>query len=94
MQTQTLNTLFKNNSFNLYQTITSTLNNGGAVTFQLYDAVEFIIEKDFSNEIEFLHHLLQTNSLTQNALECFLKHMMFDKEIASIFVKWQREKIF
>ena len=85
--------LFKNSSLDLYKTLTSTLNDGGAVTFQVYDSIEFITEKKLSNEIEFLSHLFQTNSLTQNALECFLKHMMFDKETARQFVQWQRKKI-
>ena len=83
---------FKNSSLDLYKTITSPLNNGGAVTFQIHDAIEFIAQQKFFNEIEFLLHLFQTNSLTQNALECFLKHMMFDKETAILFVQWQRQK--
>jgi hypothetical protein len=86
----TLASLFEHPTLDLYATLTSPLNNGGAVTFQIYDAIEFIMKKKLINEIEFLLHLLETNSLTQNALECFLKHMMFDKKTASQFVAWQR----
>jgi hypothetical protein len=87
-----INTLLKTPTIDLYKTLTSTLNNGGAVTFQIHDAIEFIQERKLSNEIEFLLHLYQTDALTQNALECFLKHMMFNKETASTFVQWQRKR--
>ncbi|MBA1433594.1 MAG: hypothetical protein FAF04_08420 [Epsilonproteobacteria bacterium] len=89
-----LQLLFKEESLDFYKTITSTLNNGGAVTFQLLDAIEFVFSKNFTNEIEFLMHLLRTKSLTQEAMECFFKHMMYDKGTARNFVQWQREKAF
>jgi hypothetical protein len=84
--------IFENSSLELHKTITSSLDNGGAVTFLLKDAIEFIFHNKYANEKEFLLHLSQTGTLTQNALECFLKHMMYNKEIARNFVKWQREK--
>jgi len=82
---------FKNSSLDLHKTLTSTLNSGGAVSYQLIDVIEFIIDKKLSNEIEFLMHLLQTKGLTQEAIECFFKHMMFSKKTALSFVQWQRE---
>ncbi|QOP46538.1 hypothetical protein [Sulfurimonas paralvinellae] len=84
--------IFENSSLDLHKTITSTLDNGGAVTFLLKDAIEFIFYNKYANEKEFLLHLYHTNSLTQNALECFLKHMMFSKDTAKNFVRWQRKK--
>lgn len=93
MQTQNnLHHLLQETSLDFYKTLTSTLNNGGAVTFQIKDAYEFILHNKYPNEREFLAHLFQTNSLTQDALECFLKHMMFDTQTARHFVRWQREK--
>ena len=89
-----LNKLLNNPSLEPLKTLTLTLNNGGAVTFQIQDALEFVFSKRFSNEIEFLMHLFHSNSLTQEALECFFKHMMYDKGTAKNFVQWQREKAF
>jgi hypothetical protein len=82
---------FKNSSLELDKTLTSTLNSGGAVSYQIIDVVEFIVDKKLSNEVEFLLHLLKTQSLTQEAIECFFKHMMFSKKTALSFVQWQRE---
>ena len=82
----------KNAPLNLLKTITATLDNGGAVTFQIEDACDFILCNKYPNEQEFLLHLTQRNSLTQEALECFLRHMLFNKNTASLFVRWQREK--
>jgi len=93
MQTN-LQLLLKEESLDFHKTVTSTLNSGGAVTFQLLDALEFVFSKSFINEVEFLMHLLDTKSLTQEAMECFFKHMMYDKGTARSFVQWQREKVF
>ncbi len=93
MQTlKNIQLLLKDSSLDLFKTVTSSLNNGGAVTFQMQDALEFVFYNKYTNEIEFLSHLFQTKSLTQEALECFFKHMMFDKETARHFVQWQRTK--
>jgi len=93
MQTlKNIQLLLKDSSLDLFKTMTSSLNNGGAVTFQMQDALEFVFFNKCTNEIEFLSHLFQTKSLTQEALECFFKHMMFDKETARHFVQWQRGK--
>jgi hypothetical protein len=89
---QEMAAILEKSSLNLYKTVTSSLNNGGAVTFQIKDALDFVFYNKDANEIEFLSHLFRTNSLTQEALECFFKHMMFNKETASSFVQWQREK--
>ena len=89
-----LNRLLNNTSLDPLKTLTLTLNNGGAVTFQIQDALEFVFSNKFTNEVEFLMHLSHTHSLTQEALECFFKHMMYDKGTARNFVQWQREKAF
>jgi len=89
--TQRLITLFQNSSLELHKTLTSTLNSGGAVSYDIYNVLLFIIDKKLLTEIEFLTHLIETNSLTQEAIECFFKHMMFNKETARSFVEWQRK---
>jgi len=89
---QEMAAILEKSSLNLYKTVTSSLDNGGAVTFQMQDALEFVFYNKDTNEIEFLSHLFRTQSLTQEALECFFKHMMFNKETARHFVQWQRTK--
>jgi len=89
---QEMAAILEKSSLNLYKTVTSSLDNGGAVTFQMQDALEFVFYNKDANEIEFLSHLFQTQSLTQEALECFFKHMMFNKETARQFVQWQRAR--
>jgi len=76
----------------LNKTVTSSTNNGGAITFQFQDTIEFIFNKRLSGEIEFLAHLVATKTATQDSIECFLKHMMFDKETARLFTQWQRQR--
>jgi hypothetical protein len=91
MQTNDSLLSLRKESIEFSKALTIRLNNGGAVTFQIDDVLEFIYAKKFANEIEFLSHLLQTNSLTQDSLECFLKHMLYSKETARLFTQWQRE---
>jgi len=90
----TLLSLLENSSVDLKKTITSTVENGGAVSYQLIDLIQFIVEKKLSKEIEFLLHLLQHNKLTQNGLESFLKHLIFDTTRARLFLQWQRSRSF
>jgi hypothetical protein len=77
-------------SLNLSKTLTSPLNNGGAITFQIQDVVEYIQHTNPSKEKEFLKHLLRKDNLTQEKLESFFKHMLFKKENAQKFIQWQR----
>jgi len=85
-------TYLEKSCVDLNKTVTSGLNNGGAITFQFQDTIEFIFSKKLSGEIEFLTHLVATKALTQDSIECFLKHMMFDKETARLFTQWQRQR--
>lgn len=93
MQTN-LHEQIKNTSINLLKTVTSSLDNGGAVTFQLQDVLEFIIQNNYTKEMEFLQHLLSQEKLTQESLNSFFKHMLFHTSTAQSFTKWQRKRLF
>jgi hypothetical protein len=92
LNSQNIITYLEESYVDLNKTVTSSINNGGAITFQFQDTIEFIFNKKLSSEIEFLAHLVATKALTQDSIECFLKHMMFDKETASLFTQWQRQR--
>ena len=83
--------MLEKTSLDLSKTLTISVNNGGAVSFEIHDALEFIYTKKLKNEIEFLSYLLQTKALDQNSLESFLKHLFYKKESARLFTQWQRE---
>ena len=81
-------------SLQTLKTFIIPLNNGNAVVFQIQDVLEFIFYDKLTNEIEFLMYLSHTNSLTQEALECFFKHLMYNNNTARNFLHWQRAQLF
>lgn len=81
--------LYKN--LDLDKTITLSTNNGGVLTIQIHDAFIFMNDIKLKDELEFLEHLANSKSKpTQETIDGFLKHLLFDAKLAKKFVQWQR----
>ena len=83
----TLLDIFEINSIDTETTITQSTNNGGAVTFQISDALMYIWQHQCTAEIDFLLHLNSTKELTPYAVEHMFKHFFFDHTEAKRFVR-------
>lgn len=84
---------FEKTNVELDKTITQATNNGGAVSYQIMDALEYIYDKKVKDEISFIEHLVDTNQATHESIEHFVRHFLFDSSSAVKFVEWKRDVI-
>jgi len=88
-----INTIDTLNELNLFtdETVTASVQNGGAVTFQIKDLICFIFDTKQSREIILVSQLLDEKKASREAIITILKKFVFDLKTASSFVVWQRE---
>ncbi|PCI30161.1 MAG: hypothetical protein COB67_02430 [SAR324 cluster bacterium] len=81
------------NSIDILQVITFSTNQGGVITLQVNDGIDFLFDNDYVKELSFLATILKNKEfLEESTLSTFFKALFFEHKEASNFVSWQRNK--